>query len=429
MGSNCVEVLDDGITIHRLDVPDRTVADYLRKMAGSEVENSVADAIVVGVACLERVKVNRDLEFMRKQIDGLLDGVRSALSTIPASLEREMTKTIGTGDGQLLAPIQSMIKEVAVRTAERLGEVKILLAQDIDPTKETSALGKVFGTIRNLLDPQRVDSIQGCFRTALEAVTAENGSLAKSVAAVVSAAVRPLAEEVNRLSKDLRAAEAAAIVLEHTSAKGLSYEQEVVALLQQWSQVTGAEIHHVGPDNRPGDVLVRIAPLSATDSETRIVVEARDRQAAAGRKVVSDTLGRAIAERNTNAGVYLCRTREGLGRELGDWAEGECNGAPWVATTHEHAVAAVRFLIARRKLAAIHASKTEVDAITVDQQIVRIRTAIGRITTINRKLKDIEGATDAIASEADLLRDEVKAGLFAIEDAIRNSTRGATQAA
>jgi hypothetical protein len=47
---------------------------------------------------------------------------------------------------------------------------------------------------------------------------------------------------------------AAAEAIEQTTLlKGAPYEEEVTGILQAWAQVVGAEVHHVGVDNQPGD--------------------------------------------------------------------------------------------------------------------------------------------------------------------------------
>ena len=67
---------------------------------------------------------------------------------------------------------------------------------------------------------------------------------------MVSEAVKPLADEVDKLAKEVRGQEAAEEALEQTTSKGKTYEVEVLEDLHQWSAFAGAEIHlfrlHVG---------------------------------------------------------------------------------------------------------------------------------------------------------------------------------------
>src|SRR5262249_20860512 len=148
--------------------------------------------------------------------------------------------------------------------------------------------------------------------------------------------------------------------------------------------------------------------------------EARDRKTAVGRKVIADELSVKMAERSANAGIYLSRTACGLGKEIGDWSEGECNLGPWVATTDEHLLTAIRFIIALHRLRTLRCERPELDGAAIENQIQRIRTALNRVKTINRKVTEVHATADEISTEATSLRDEIREALIALEDAIRH---------
>ena len=73
--------------------------------------------------------------------------------------------------------------------------------------------------------------------------------------------------------------------------KGPEYEEEVLEDLQNWSVLTAAEVHHVGTDNRPGDIVVRIPADGMLAMPLTIAIETRDRPTPVGRKVISDSYG------------------------------------------------------------------------------------------------------------------------------------------
>ncbi len=120
----------------------------------------------------------------------------------------------------------------------------------------------------------------------------------------------------------MRGKEAAAEILASTTLKGFTYEEEVLAELQQWARSTSAEVHHVGGDNLPGDVLVRIPESTLIPKEFPVIIEVRDRQTGSGRKSISDSLARAMEIRSAAAAIYVSRSTDGLAQEIGDWAEG-----------------------------------------------------------------------------------------------------------
>lgn len=414
-----IEILETGIRVVDLEVRRRDVADYLHTVAPDDRELALVRAVEVGAFCLQRAGACQDMEFVRRQVEGLMARVERDLAAIPPALQRELLATLGTRDGQVLAPVQRLVEDASRATAERLREVRGLFAEELDPEREASTLGRALRDLRALLDPRRTDSVQGCFASAVGVVAEPDGPLARSVRSAVSDAIRPLAHEVDRLGRQLCGAEAAAEALLDTPRKGASYEAEVVETLQRWLGSVGGQIHHVGTDNRPGDIVIRFAAASLAGADMALVIEVRDRRAALGRKVVAETLHTAMAARHADAGIYLSRSPEGFAREIGEWAEGECGHGPWVATTSQHLHTAVRLLLVQHRLAALRASRPSVDTRAVEAQTQRVRTALGRITVINRKITDIRACTGEIQLEAEALRDDVRAALVAIEDAMR----------
>lgn len=409
-----------GIRIKDLEVPRRAVADYLRERAADEREGALIEALEVGVFCLERASGARDLDFVRREVDKLLLQVTEAVSTIPEVIQARLLEKLGTNDGEVLAPVQRTIDGVSKSLGERVREVRDLLAEKIDPDRRSSVLGRALGSIGDLLDPARHDSIQSVLARAVEDVSRRDGALARCVKATVAEAVKPLADEVERLAKQLAADEAAREAVAGTTVKGATFEEQVVVELQRWAAGTGATVSHVGADNRPGDVVIAFPSSGLVQPPMTIVVEVRDRAQRAGRKVVADAMQRAMAERSADAGIYLSRSGEGLARELGDWAEGACDRGDWVATTLENLVIAIRFLVIQARLAAARRQEAVLNRAKVLTQLGRIRTSLKRITTINRAVADIRAGAGTVQEEAEALRREIRDALAEAEEAIRS---------
>src|SRR5262249_50469250 len=266
-------------------VESRDVAKYLDALPHSQREQAVVDAIKLGVFCLERARAGQDLDFVRREIESLVSRVKEALQSLPDETQNQVTAKIGIGEGQVLAPVQKLVNDVSKAASEKVEDIRKLLQTEIDPTKDTSSLGKALQALRNLLDPKRTDSVQGCLNEAVGQVTGESGQLAKAVHDVVLAALKPLEDKVTDLAKEVRAKEAAAAALEMTTQKGASYEEEVLYVVRDWARGHDAETHHVGTDNQPGDVLLVLQEPDGNGLS--VIVEAKDQQAPSGRKVIS----------------------------------------------------------------------------------------------------------------------------------------------
>lgn len=414
-------LLDRSVRITDLEIPRKDVADFLRTVDEEEVESTLIQAIEVGVFCLERARMSQDTEFVRRQLDQLLNRVELTVNKIPDDTQKALVAKIGTNNGQVLAPLKEMIETASRVSNDRVKEVRTLLTQEIDPDKETTTLGKALKTLRNLLDPKHSDSVQSMLEQAVKAVTGKDGTLARAVKEVVAEAVKPVASELDKLAKEVRGQEAAEEALEQTTKKGPDYENEVLEELHQWAALVGAEVHHVGMDNRPGDILIKEARSGVLGTPPVIVIETRDRQSAVGRKVISDTLGKAMAERKATAAIYLSKTMAGLATEVGEWADGTTDVGPFVACTHENLSIAIRWLIVQNRLAQANKSAIAVDSTTILQQVQRIRTSLERVKTVNRKVTDVRASANEIQTEAEALRDEVRVSLTVVEDALRTA--------
>lgn len=426
MSNETIDVSDGGVHIHDVVVPSRDVAKHLRDLTSSEREQAVIHAIEIGVFCLDRARAGQDLDFVKREVDGLLASVKQFLDKIPDETQKQVTAKIGTGEGQVLAPVQSLVTDVSKAANEKVQEIRKLLQEDIDPTKETSSISKALRAVRDLLDPKRTDSIQGSLDAAVKQATADNGPLAKAVATVVAEKLHPLQKSVEDLAKEVRGQEAAAVALEQTTQKGATNEDEVVQTLQKWANGLGVEVHHVGGDNKPGDVLLVVTDSALNGCQMRIVVEARDRQTPLARKAITETLSTAMSERSAVAAVYVSKLRDGLGKEIGEWAEGSAEQGRWIACTLEHLVSAVRFLIVQERLQAVRRAGPTVDASALEAHIQRIKTTLGRIKTINTRVTDLRGSADEIQKEAEAIRDEIRSALSDVEDALRGGDRSSS---
>lgn len=211
-------------------------------------------------------------------MDSLLLQFENASQLIPEKVETALIGKVGVDEGQVLAPLKLIVNDTSKVLAERVKEVKDLLSQEVDPSKETTTLGKALRALKDMLDPKRTDSVQGVIELALSRVTTEDGALAKAVKSVVAESVRSLADEVSKLSMEIRGQTTAEEALANTAAKGATYEEESIVRLHGWAQVVGAQVEYVGGDNRPGDILVTIPLTSLPGTDMKTVIEVRDRQ-------------------------------------------------------------------------------------------------------------------------------------------------------
>ena len=416
-----IELLPESVFIRELVITRRDIVDFLTAVPEAEREALAVQAFEVGVFCLERARTGASLDFVRREVDRLLVSVGQAVDALPGLTKEKLLGSLGTGDGQVLAPVHELLKQVQLVTGQQLREVRDLLANEIDPSKDTSTIGKALRSVTSLLDADRTDSIQGRLGETLRTLTTVDGPLAATVKGVVIDAIGPLAAEVDRLRLVVTAREAAAAALANTTVKGLTFEEEVVARIHAWGGTAGLQIVHCGTDNHPGDILVTAALSGLAEDQATMMIECRDRADAAGRKPIGDAMDSALRYRNAHRGIFLARGREGLAKEVGDWAEGTAEHGPWVATTAEHLVTALRFSFAMERLSRVAATSEGISPDDLVAHIARVRDGLRRLTTINARVTDIRSNADAISTEAGALRSDITGALQSLEDVLNRS--------
>jgi hypothetical protein len=418
-----VDLSEAEIRIVELSICNKDSIGFLARIPEADRVSVVQKAVEIGLFCLERGENAGDLEFVRRQINELLGSVEIAVRDIPKNTESALLGKIGVENGQVLAPVKVVVDQAKRETQNRIDEVKSLLANDLDPSKSTTVLGQALSALRDLLNPQKVDSVQYRIDEAVNKVVKPDGALADVVKTTVVQAMKPLENEVNRLTSEFRGQEKVEEALAETPAKGPKYEDEVGVELQSWAKMTGYLVEYVGPDNQPGDYVINVEDEWGATGPFRIVLEARDRQSAFGKQKIAQDLEPKFRERSAHAGIYVSKTLAGLAKEVGDWAEGQCNSGPWIACTNEHLLTAVRFAIVHHRFKEMKQAQPEIDAADIKTRIGSIRTSLQRITTIKTRVTNIREAATGIENESDHLRKEIQGQLSEIEESLHRARK------
>jgi ElaB/YqjD/DUF883 family membrane-anchored ribosome-binding protein len=424
--SNAFELTDDYLLITGITVTSKDAIAFLKQIPEDERTATITKAVEVGLFCLERGRNTQDIDFVKRQVQELINKVETAVGGVAGTTEKALLGKIGTDNGQVLAPIKSLVDTSTAAAKDRLEEVKRLLTNDLDPKSATSTLGMALFTLKTLLDPKHHDSVQNALSQAVSSVTDADGVLARTVSKCVGDSIQPLTQEVDRLAKQLRGEEMVMEAMENTPGKGPDYEELVAETLADWAKISGAQIERVGEDNKPGDFIVDFHDEASGAHSLRVVVEARDRQTAMGRQKIAQDLAPKFTQRKAHAAVYVSKTHAGLAKEIGEWAEGQCDGGAWVACTHEHLTLALRFVLVVQKIRKLREARPDIDSSVIQAQAQAIRTSLGRITTIKSKITTLKNTTEDIDTEANNLKSEVGSALNALEDALRQKKDSAS---
>jgi len=273
-----IQISEQGVTITELVVPRKDISDFLCAVNEADREAKLIHAMEVGVWCLQRANMGQDIEFFRRQTEALA-----------RDLEACVKRILGTENGQVLPPLRQAITEKAE-------QVRTLLDEEIDPRKTTTTLGKALDTFRNVIDPQRTDSIHGLIKS----LTGKEGELANNLSQAMTEKLQPVEEKMNELLKAFYGRSAVEEALQQTTRKGFQYEEQTAARLQAWaSQYPGTEVNHVGADNQAGDIVIFIRGGDGhlITQPMRIVIEVRSCTTPVGRQVINSEMTKRIAVR------------------------------------------------------------------------------------------------------------------------------------
>lgn len=407
------------VTIAGLEIQSRELVQYLDCINPDQWQETIQRVIEVGVFCLQRAQAGQDTEFVKRQIDQLMSHVDHVITQIPQQLETGLIKQIGSDDSQVLVPIKNLVNQARDTSLERLNDVRTLLVSEIDPSKETSTLGKAIKDIRNLLDFRLDGSIPKTFEQALNQVVAVDGKLSLSVKMAVEGAVSPLVQEVDRLRtlffEKLGEQEGQQATTDKTTLKGSIFEDEIEKILSDWSRVSGATINRVGVDNKSGDFCISFTkPVSPFYGMT-LVVEAKNDSTSKGFKRIKEIMQGCMQQRSASSGIFVSNTQEGLAQEVGDWYEGTTEEGSWIATRPDYLIVAIRYLLSLELLQKRMNSEDKLDVDSISQKIGEVRLALKEVSAVKKHLTEIGKASDGIRGGLDKMQRGIEAALDAID--------------
>lgn len=408
-----VIIEDATVRFEGLTVANPDVIQYFKQKSQEQRPEAAVRAIELGVYCLQRAELGQSLEFVRLEVERLIQASRSAVDGLPEVLRTKLTAPDGP-----TAQVSSTVQSVQTAIAGKLTEVQQLFEKHLDPRQTESTLGKALQELMNLLDASRDDSVQKRVESSIASVATTDGTLANAVKKAVQDVTAPLSTAIATLSLALERERGAQEVLVVSPGKGYEFEEELLPLLVGWSEVVGADLEYTGPQDKPGDFVLTVRETSLGPGPLRIVIEARDRESGWGRVRISEQMSLALSEWTRNYGLYISKTQEGLAQEIGEWRELDCDRGPVVACTVEHLRTALRFAVIDAKLRTAAQERRAVDVATLSAQLDRFRDSLNHLTQIKRKVTEIREILLVIDSEADQMREGIQDTLSKIEAAI-----------
>ena len=245
----------DGITIHNPDV-----VQFFRNKPESERLHVLIRAVELGVFCLQRAEVGQNLEFVRLEVERLIQASSSAVRDLPEAIRGKLS-----GQDSPTAQISATVDSVQHVVREKLDEVRSLFDTHLDPGRDDATLGKALTAMNGLLDPRREDSVQKRVEATIQSLSGADGAISQAVKTAVESVVVPLRTAVETLSLAIAKQAGTQEALAVSPEKGFQFEEELLPVLQTWAVSVGADLEYTAPHNQPGDFTLTLGDMSVSD--------------------------------------------------------------------------------------------------------------------------------------------------------------------
>lgn len=400
-----IQLVTDGVVLENLTVPSRDAWKFLNESPQDEWASRIVRAIEIGVWALQRALDSGSMDFVKNQAKEILGEVEGKLQALPESVESGLRGQMGTDEGQLLRPVRDLIEKAKTDAETVIRDVKTdvenLYKEHLDPGREGSTIAKKIRTIEQLLTPGP-GSVPDKVEEAIATVTSADGTLAQTVKALVTDALQPYRDDLSNIVKVITEHDAITSIVERTTLKGHSFQERVYQELLRAFGQSGCVVENIGGDNKTGDIL-----LSFTEGDRehkfayKIIVEAKDETGKnKGVTALNDILAKAMDRRDAAAAAFIAPP-EAFTNETRYWHQGHVDQGPWVSTTPENAVEAVRFL--RIKLHLGRGGGTdEVDMEAAEKNLRVIHDTLRKKQAV---LTQLDHITSAASSAEDLIED------------------------
>lgn len=414
-----VTVEGSSLSIDHMITSDLDVVRVAQKATPEDLPGTVEAMLKIGATAISRAQHVNDFEFVRVLADDIVKKAGARAQEILAETSTALEEQLNGEDGALLEPVRRQLHSVQQVVETRLADVR----KQLDPNNPESDLYGALKNVRRLLDPKNTESLPVRIEQLLDGVVAKDGALARSVKAVVSESlnsqIEPLRKQIEGLEKEVlkekAVAESAAEILQMSTQKGYDFEADVITRVKAWATVVGGETHHVGPENKPGDIVVVFTTKSSLGVDLRIVIEAKDDASARGRKRIQDDMAKAMDHRECEVGIFVGKTLGAFGKEIGEFDEGTADNRPWIACTVEYLTFALRTAIVAKRWQDRVAKDASIDPAVIEDQLQAIRTSVRRITSIKTAATAITKSAGQVTSESEQLQREIEGALRVIE--------------
>ena len=401
-----VHVEGETVVVDRLRVTDRSLAAFVEQRTEDERGELAERALRIGLLAIQDAGTTLDVEFVRREFDGLLARNETMNQRAADALDQMLRQNFGDTEGRLPRTLEKFLGD--------RGQLNRFVNELFDENKRDSAIGRMralLGTyfdgdasrLAQLLDPTRLGSPLHQFRSEMT-------------------------QGFEKLNERLSAMEAAfaarGVERARSAAKGTDFENLLEGMLNEAVHGTGDAVERTGVTagdvmrSKKGDFLLTIDPQTCGGADLRVVVEAKDR-GLSWRQIREEL---EAAKQNRTAAVAIAvftpaHAPSGVAPFDVRFGHVLCvvdPDAPDGATL----CAAIR-LARLYALATLAERETNVDAARVIAAVAGVKSELDAIKAMKTQLTSVGRVAGEVSASLDRMRDQVLARVAEAEAELR----------
>ena len=417
-----VRTLGDRLTIEGLVVEDECAVRLVREReeAGDDPASAVVDALEIGARVLDREQAAANTEYVKTEFDRASKEVEQAFTErareVAEFFGSKVDEVFGPDNGQLSRELEKLFSDgssasVQNRVREIVGEALTRSREDLvrqfssadgsNPLADFKA-----GTMHQLKQAeQRQHATQ-------QALLQRLGELEKQLEAL-----RVEKQQLERLEDER----------ERGTAKGRSFEEQVVEAMDEIAKAQGDDVDAVGDlkgaTGKTGDAVVAIGGCQGP-SQGRIVVEAKDRRLS--RREALEELDRAKAERDADFALLVVPGEEEIPARLQELRE--YNGDKLVVTLDpelgSRLALELGYRLARARVLMARGGGEEIDAGAIRDTVQRALQAMEDVRRVKTQMTGAKTSIDKAYALVEEMAERVRAQLDAIDQLVADADPG-----
>ncbi len=434
------------------ETQDLEILDYInrRVSAGEDFKQIIEQIMSVGVAVLQRVQSSRDVEFVKKETEKLIQNFQSTVNNLEKEISKKVenqisdlfnpevedsyTKKFGKFLNENLDGFRKDIKvdingakeisHLLIKSTKELNEEKMSkietglksAEENFNPELESSYFGKiktiitkVDSDLQNQLDDQKIGSFAYRLKEDASELFGEDSPIIKTITEIIEDKTAEFNESLLKLREEIAKEqgkdEGAKEAMEKSALKGRSFEEELMEQLEDTAKIFGDMVESTGDTATQGSLNKKGDFIYTLNTKQQILIEAKDR--ALGLKPSLKYLEESMNNRGLDFSILVFKHTDQLPRQTGPFNFYEDNK---ILTSAEY----LRFALQWARIYQNKAENKMVDGVNETLVLQRIEDILARfkdISNLKTKLTQMQSSvnsnSDSIRSILDSLKDDV----------------------